>query len=291
MPDYIKTIEKAASLLYPLITEELSAQSAKKYNNDSWTLAVLDEWRNVELPAKLKERQEKGNLHITKDELVLIMDWKLAKGKFRPALPKLIMSNDAENVKEVTKAGFDIFLQLDAKDWTLLALEDYKKTIRASMKKLCELRGVGPATGSLLLSLLKGITTIAPPFFSDESFLYYIQEPLRPGTPIKYNVKEYVEDFIGVLFTIIQETTASMDTLEKGACALKMYHMYRIDKLADVKLPFEVPDDMLEKFSDAAKYMPVPAPKEKAKPKKRAKAEIDDPKKRAKAESSRPAKK
>lgn len=274
----LERVCKAAKSLYPLITAELSAQSPKKYNNDAWTLGELDEWRNVTLPELLKKRHERKELHITKDELVLIMDWKLAKGKFRPTLPKLIKSNQKDDVILVTSAGLKIFMEfaeLNTK-WENVTLQEYQAVVKTSLKKLCELKGVGPATASLLLSLLNACTIHAPPFFSDEAFIYFIQEPLRPGTPIKYNVKEYVDEYVGTLFNIVASgPSISMDELEKGGWALKMYEIHRITKLADCKLPFETDDESLVKFPDTQKYQPVSGTNkrkvEKEKPRKRVK--------------------
>lgn len=273
----------AARSLYPLITDELSAQSGNTYNADKWTLAELDAWKNKDFPATLRARYDDANLHVSKDELALLMDWKLAKGKFRPTLPKLIKSNEKQTVEDVSKAGYAIFMDY-AKDktWDDVLLADYKAVVKASLKKLCELRGVGPATGSLLLSLLGQCTELAPPFFSDEAFMYFIRDSLRPGQPIKYNVKEYIEEYIPVLFHLRKaDNVASMSTLEKGAYSLKMYHIYRIDKLGDVKLPFEADDAELEKFDRTLKYLEEATP---TTTKKRTKTETDKdkPKKRAK---------
>lgn len=258
---------KAGSDLYPLVTAELSEQSPKKYNDDRWTLGELDEWRNEQLPKLLKTRGKTNDYHITKEDLVLLMDWKLAKGKFRPTLPKLIKSNLDDDVVSVTKAGFTIFMEFVAQTdgkWDNIALRDYQAAVKASLKKLCELKGVGPATGSLLLSTLSKSTALAPPFFSDEAFIYFIQQPLRPDSPMKYNVKEYVDEFVGTLFNIVAASPpTTMDQVEKGGWALKMFDTYHITKLASCKLPFEAKDDLLAKFPDTQQYLPVPETKKR----------------------------
>ncbi|GEQ71501.1 hypothetical protein JCM33374_g5185 [Metschnikowia sp. JCM 33374] len=236
-------LKKAAKELYPLITKEFSDQSTKRFNNELWTLSELDAWKNSKLPQTLEKRESgKDGLHLTKDELVLLMDWKLAKGKFRPTLPKLIKSNSAESVAEFSRDGYAVFMDylksVDAKDWSEISLENYKSAVRASLKALCQLKGVGPATASLMLSLLSGVTKFAPPFFSDESYMYYIRDVLRPSQPIKYSVKEYVEELIPVLVNLSAEDKESYpDILEKGAWSLKTYSIFKIDRLADLKLP------------------------------------------------------
>lgn len=277
-------ILKAAHDLYPLVTSELSKQSSKKYNGDQWTLGELDMWRNEDLPKLIKTRGKTQDYHITKEELVLAMDWKLAKGKFRPTLPKLIKSNLDDDVVSVTKAGFTIFMEfVDQKGnkWANIELQDYQAAVKASLKKLCELKGVGPATGSLILSFLAKSTALAPPFFSDEAFVYFIQEPLRPDSPIKYNVKGYVDEFVGTLFNIVSATPSiTMDEVEKGGWALKMFDTYHITKLASCKLPFEVDGDILAKFPDAQQYLPPLATK------KRKSEKVTNATKRAKTSKS-----
>lgn len=231
-------ILKASSLLYPLIVKELSDQTTKKFNKEQWTLQELDNWVLSELPEKLETMQTE-TLHLDKDELVSLMDWKLAKGKFRPTLPKLIASNTSTQVQEATTEGFKIFMQLVKDPWPL---DDYKLTLRNSMKALCVLKGVGPATASLLLSLLHKVTDWAPPFFSDEAFMYCYRDVARPLLPIKYTVKEYVEEFVPVLYNVCSKPWGP---IERGAWSLKMYQQHRLDSLADIKLPFEVTEDGL----------------------------------------------
>lgn len=251
----IKLLIQSAEKFYPLITKEISDQSSKRYNNETLTLEELDKWKNVEFPTILKNRQATSSVMITKDELVLLMDWKLAKGKFRPTLPKLIKSNDNETVKNVTKDGIEIFLQYvnSTKDLSITEsqLPEFQKAVKLSFKKLCELRGVGPATASLILSTLSAITTRAPPFFSDESFMYFVLDPNRPETRIKYNVKEYTEELLPLYFKILsQDEELNMDKIEKGGWSLKMYEMNRINLLADIQLPFEVDEKHIFKFVD-----------------------------------------
>lgn len=264
MPGKVEPVLKASELLYNNITESLSDQSVKKYNNDKLTLAELDKWRTDELPTILNNRyKEKSNCWLTKDELVLLMDWKLAKGVFRPILPKLIKSNSQDQVEEVTKAGFTMFLDYtketkNVEDFWKNDSEEkrkqYKTNIRSAFKKICELKGVGPATASLILSLLYKIEKyLVPPFFSDESFMYYVIEPSRPETKIKYSVKEYVDElldsYFDILFNYKGDNLLNMDILEKGGWSLKMYDIHRFDILADLKVPFEVDDTEFVKFN------------------------------------------
>ncbi|KAK6456964.1 uncharacterized protein RJT20DRAFT_36120 [Scheffersomyces xylosifermentans] len=262
MGDSLDTIVSAANELYSIINDEVSNQSTKKYkqNDKELTFAELTEWRNSGLPKELSSRyKENKETWLIKDELVLLMDWKLANGKFRPTLPKLIKSNEEKDVESVTKEAFSIFLKgITFKsgkfNWSKASEEDikqFKDTVKSALKKVCELRGVGPATGSLILSLLTDIEpSFAPPFMSDESFLYYVVEAKRPGTPIKYNVKEYLEELLPVYLDILsKKSDLTFDLLEKGGWSLKSYELQRLFKLANVKIPFEVDEEQLKKYT------------------------------------------
>lgn len=242
----INYLLEASKSLYDDITQELSDQSSKKYNHGEWTLAQLDDYRCQGLPKTLSKRYaENKQAWLTKEELVLIMDWKLAKGKFRPTLPKLINSNTKEAVEDITKHGFQIWLDftngkhINKEYWTNTSNhKSYIDTVKKVFKKLCELRGVGPATASLILNLLRVNEALTAPFFSDESFLYYV---IPNGEKIKYNLKEYTDELLPIYFKFLKlDSTINMNTLERGGWALKMYDLYRITKLANIKLTFEV---------------------------------------------------
>ncbi|EGW31087.1 uncharacterized protein SPAPADRAFT_141865 [Spathaspora passalidarum NRRL Y-27907] len=231
----LKQIRRASNQLYSDIIAEFS-ETRGKYDNDSKTFQELNQWRLQELPETLAQRlEDTKSIWLTKDELVLLMDWKLANGKFRATLPKLIRSNDESTVEAVTKQGFQIWLTFRRTTGTNDLWDDfaYKGMIKSSFKKLCELRGVGPATASLILSLIHKIDKKwAPPYFSDESFLYYV----NPEDKIKYTVKEYLDLFLPAFLVLhVQDSDVSMDELERGAWALKMYELHKDDTLANVK--------------------------------------------------------
>lgn len=93
----------------------------------------------------------------------------------------LVKSNSADVVKSTTQAGF-------------ASLKDDKDAMK-SLKILTALRGIGPATASLLLSVYQPDEV---PFFSDELFRWTHWD--APGKKeynwdrsIKYNVTEYKE--------------------------------------------------------------------------------------------------
>lgn len=104
-------------------------------------------------------------------------------GTFRPKLLQLVESNPTETIESTTKAAF-----------SLLPKDPSPKAILAALKVLTGLRGIGPATASLLLSVYAPGTV---PFFSDEVFRWVMWGDPVAGKvsgwkrPIKYNVKEY----------------------------------------------------------------------------------------------------
>lgn len=93
-------------------------------------------------------------------------------GKFRPMLMKLVTSNDASTVTRVVGD----------------ALQTYRDTSdsSAAVDILTKLKGIGPATASLLLSVHDPERVL---FFSDEAFYWLCCGGKRDA--IKYNKKEY----------------------------------------------------------------------------------------------------
>lgn len=251
----------ASTELYPLIVQSLLDQSSRRYGAEEWSFARLDAWRG-DLAATVAARwADAGATWITRDELILLMDWKLARGKFRPTLPKLVRQNGAADVESVTKRAFATLLKdVDAPRPRYLA------AVKAATKQASELRGIGPATASLVLSLAADILPRAPPFFSDEAFLYFVVEPTRPGSAIKYSLKEYTDEFVPAVLAAAHNLPYV--TVEQGAWSLKYYELGKIDIMADVKVPAALATAAFAKYE--AKDEPAP----EAKPSKRRLSDI-----------------
>ena len=122
---------------------------------------------------------------VSKTDLVLICVRK--HGTFRPKLLQLVQSNPASSIQDATRKAFKSLNTTDP---------------LPALKILTELRGIGPATASLLLSVDEPGEV---PFFSDELFRWVMwEEDAKPGgwkRVIKYSVKEYgvlVEGLKGV---------------------------------------------------------------------------------------------
>lgn len=99
-------------------------------------------------------------------------------GTYRPNLAKLVASNSVKDVRETTKNAFEVY-EVDK--------SDYGKSITT----LNKLKGIGPATASLLLSCYDPAEV---PFFSDELYRYLHWEEAKSkgwDRKINYTIKEY----------------------------------------------------------------------------------------------------
>ncbi|KAF2153030.1 hypothetical protein K461DRAFT_212473, partial [Myriangium duriaei CBS 260.36] len=146
-------------------------------------LKSLDQKRLHDVPALLSERRKTNDAHLTKDEVLTLVDWKLSHGTFRPRLRALVASNPS--ISSATREAFALLSPPSAPS---------SSSIDAALARLTKLSGVGPATASLLLS------TFAPdsvPFMGDEvvRWLAWGAEGRGRegpwGRKLKYDVKEY----------------------------------------------------------------------------------------------------
>ncbi|KAG8631940.1 hypothetical protein KVT40_001080 [Elsinoe batatas] len=173
-------------------------------------LKGLDQKRLVDIPKATHKRQnsEEG-IHLTKDEVVTLVKWKLSHGTFRPRLLSLASSNNA--IPATTAEAFALL----PSDPPIPAA-----TAIAALKQLTSLSGIGPATASLLLS------TVYPdelPFFSDELFRWVTWDDEKGGKgwdrKIGYTVKEY-ELLIGRVAEIRQRLGVAARDVECVAYVL-----------------------------------------------------------------------
>lgn len=157
------------------------------------------------------------------------------KGKFRPTLKKLIAQNDDQDVESITREGFNILIE--AKD-TKPSKDEYKKLIKKSMTTLVKLRGVGPATASLLLSTLNKVTNLAPPFYSDEAAEYIFSQNGESETKLKYSMSEYIK-WLDLMWEFNEDYQFDYTDLENGIWTLKKNEYYEIkpQKADDINGP------------------------------------------------------
>ncbi|KAJ1311626.1 hypothetical protein OPQ81_010102 [Rhizoctonia solani] len=165
-------------------------------------LQALDEWRLKELPGLVRSRKPAC---IDKQQLEKLMEWKLTRGKFRPTLPGLIAQNTPSKVKSITQ---DAFSSLCA----MTSSRPSYQSFRTILKSLCgALKGVGPATGSLLLSIYDDRV----PFMSDEAYIWimYADQGTKKKD-VKYTEKGYL-DYAVRMWDIAEKVGTTPAELEK----------------------------------------------------------------------------
>jgi len=146
-------------------------------------LLKLDKWYQNDLPKKIKGRGKEG--HVTHEELVQTIKWKLARGVFRPRLKDLIQMNTPRVVLQESKKAFRAIFK--------------RNDLEAAMGALSNLKGVGPAMASAVLAA--GCPELAP-FMADELLL-----SMGDTEGIDYTMKEYMK--------LVAKTQACVDRLNE----------------------------------------------------------------------------
>jgi len=146
-------------------------------------LLKLDKWYQNDLPKKIKGRGKEG--HVTHEELVQTIKWKLARGVFRPRLKDLIQMNTPRVVLQESKKAFRAIFK--------------RNDLEAAMGALSNLKGVGPAMASAVLAA--GCPELAP-FMADECLL-----SMGDTEGIDYTMKEYMK--------LVAKTQACVDRLNE----------------------------------------------------------------------------
>jgi len=176
-------------------------------------------------------------------------------GTFRPSLKKLVQSNSAEFIKETTASAFTS-----------------KEAVHSRLNILIKLKGIGPATASLLLSTLDPEQI---PFFSDELFLWAFWEDKagsRWDRKIKYSAKEY-RDLVAKVDALRERVKVSALEVEKVAYVLgkrevDLSSTSQDDALAECE---PAPPDTKKRNSDAVPEERKPvAKKQKVAPRSKA---------------------
>ncbi|KAL7783828.1 hypothetical protein V8C37DRAFT_396789 [Trichoderma ceciliae] len=164
------TKEQFASHLsqYPILVEVISQSKGAKSGQK--TLSELDRYRYVDAVETFNLKAPKREMDL--DDVKMLVEWKLRHGKFRPTLMSLVSSNPPSSASQTIQFALKFYSS--------------SKDAGSALKLLSELKGVGPATASLLLSVHDPQNII---FFSDEAFYWLCCEGKK--APIKYNPKEY----------------------------------------------------------------------------------------------------
>ncbi|KAL8658763.1 MAG: hypothetical protein Q9226_000788 [Calogaya cf. arnoldii] len=158
-------------------------------------LEGLSELRYTDIPEVVAQRKKDGEAFLEKTEVQSLVEWKLKFGTYRPSLAKLVASNAVEEVRKTTSTAFSL-------------MSDDPNPSKA-ISTLSKLKGIGPATASLLLSCYDPVTI---PFFSDELFRWLhwqtdvegntkkrkskgIEDDGNANRKISYTAKEYASIF------------------------------------------------------------------------------------------------
>ncbi|KAK2005700.1 hypothetical protein LZ32DRAFT_545492 [Colletotrichum eremochloae] len=147
-----------------------SISASKDVKAGQQTLQELDHFRFVEAPVLFSQDEPKRAMNL--EDVKCLVDWKLRHGKFRPSLMKLVSSNDSSAVQETVKK----------------AINDYRDMadLPAALNILTEMKGIGPATASLILAVHYPQKVI---FFSDEAYYWLCNKGQKAS--LKYSMKEY----------------------------------------------------------------------------------------------------
>ncbi|KAK3262213.1 hypothetical protein CYMTET_28917 [Cymbomonas tetramitiformis] len=116
-------------------------------------LVELDTWYREELPKAIAGRSPG---YLEQGELVKLMEWKLARGKWRPRLVQFVKDLSADMVVKTTEEALR----------QMPVIVDPKSPKAGALPELCKLKGIGPATGSAILAAAH--PQVAP-FMSDEA--------------------------------------------------------------------------------------------------------------------------
>ncbi|OBR10027.1 Calcium/calmodulin-dependent protein kinase [Colletotrichum higginsianum IMI 349063] len=196
-PDNMSSEEfqQLAASYEPLI-ESISVSKGAKAGQK--TLQELDQFRFVEAPALFS--QDAPRRTMDHDDVKLLVDWKLRHGKFRPTLMKFVLSNDSSTVQATT----------------IEAIENYRDAadLSAALNILTKLKGIGPATASLLLAVHYPEKII---FFSDEAYYWLCNKGQKAS--LKYNMKEY-ESLNAEARKLMKRLDVSATDIEKVAYVL-----------------------------------------------------------------------
>jgi hypothetical protein len=141
------------------------------------------------------------------DDVQRLVRWKLRRGTFRPTLLKLVLSNDAATVRQTVREANAAYHagsngergeggEKKEKNEKEKEKEQEHKDVAAALAVLTRLKGIGPATASLLLAVHAPDEVV---FFADEAFHWLCCR--GRAAPIRYTAKEYraLNDAAGTL--------------------------------------------------------------------------------------------
>ncbi|XP_073124864.1 uncharacterized protein [Henckelia pumila] len=162
--------------------EVLSSYETLIKSHPKPNLVSLDHFYRDLLPNLLRQRNP--HPYITADELSQLMQWKLARGKWRPRLLAFVSSLSDDVIQAASRKAFD-------------SLPDVSKAV----SELTVLKGVGPATASAVLA---AYSPDVAPFMSDEAMEASV------GDAKDYSLKRYLQ-FVEKMQTKAEELSTSKE--------------------------------------------------------------------------------
>jgi len=153
---------------------------AQEKNKKPEEMLKLDTWYQEELPKKIRSRGK--DAHLTHDELVQCMKWKLTRGKFYSQMINLVMINTPKAVATETRKALRKLPNLES-----------------ALNNLSSLKGVGTTMATAVLAA--AAPEIAP-FMADECLMAI---PDTEG--IDYTVKEYLK-YVQNIRTVVDRLNA-----------------------------------------------------------------------------------
>jgi len=143
-------------------------------------LSQLDKFLSEKLVASIRARKPP---HLKKKELVeVVFRWKSLRGVPRPFNKKYLLANSEEAVRDASAASFGLALSLSSShrseednndedsDGDDEASEQSSKKVKDAMSALTSLKGVGPASASVVLGVLCPKSFV---YMDDEVILFY----------------------------------------------------------------------------------------------------------------------
>lgn len=196
----------------------------------------LDKWYQNELPKKIKSRGK--DLHLTHDEMVQTIKWKLARGKFRPNLVNLVQMNTPRVVMTDTKKAF----------------RKLSKTndVQAAANILCNMKGVSPGMASAVLAA--GAPQLAP-FMADECLL-----AMPDVDSVEYTMKEYMS-FVEHIKACVERLNQQGGSWTPHTVELAVWTHYVANDLKP-ELLADIPSAAAAKAAATAPAAAVPTPQE-----------------------------
>ncbi|RCI11560.1 hypothetical protein L249_7565 [Ophiocordyceps polyrhachis-furcata BCC 54312] len=182
-PDFDALLAQYPTLLQATSKAKAGTPSRRAETDDDKrkkSLAELDEYRYVKAPSIFGPESRLREMLL--EDVKLLVEWKLLMqgggksrhGTFRPKLLSLVSSNAASTVQKTIQEA-------------IATTSSSSSPTTTALTKLTSLKGIGPATASLLLSVHDPSRYI---FFSDEAFRWLCRGG-DAGAPIRYTVAEY----------------------------------------------------------------------------------------------------